>query len=228
MNEMEIEKGFVFFNIYGKFTTPLIIKSNNIVDPDSPDTASIMNSYNDYIIPGSSLKGTLRSRIEVIANYYSLNDELDELFGKINIDNKSQFKLSRLFANESTLNNANPKIYSKNRIDRFTSGTINNALMNDEPVTAETEISLIYRKTNNISYDNMVVGLISLALRDLGTENLNLGADFSIGRGRFKAHKMFIRDEHQNIEIDFKNKTISNKNLLDEYISAIKNYNVRG
>lgn len=227
LNEIVIENGFVFFNLEGKFTTPLIIKSNNILDLDKPDSTSIMDSYNDYIIPGSSLKGAFRSRIECIANYYSLDNELGELFGEFNGSEKGEFKLSRIFANESTLTNEQNKVYFKNRIDRFTSGTINNALMQDEPVTAEAVISLIYRKTSNISYDNMVIGLISLALRDLATENLNLGGDFSIGRGRFKATKMSIKDGQKNIEIDFKNKSISNKNCLDEYISAIKNYNVR-
>ncbi len=221
LGETEIQKGYVLFSINGKFTTPIIIKSNNILDIDKPDTTGIKSSNGDYIIPGSSLKGILRSRVEFIANYYSLENELDELFG----NDKGKYKLSRIFANESTLDNHHEKIYSKNRIDRFTSGTITNALMQDEPVIAETKMSLIYRKTGNLNYDNMAIGLISLALRDLATENLSLGGDYSVGRGRFKASKMSIKDELKAIEIDFKNKSISNKNYLDEYISAIKNYN---
>ena len=102
---------------------------------------------------------------------------------------------------------------------------MNTALMGEIPVQGNTNFNVLYKKSGNDEKDNFTVGLITLALRDLGTENLAVGGGSSTGRGRFKASKMSISDDNDLIEIDFNNKAIlSNKDILHKYVEAVINY----
>lgn len=219
----DLYEDFVKFIISGELTTPLLIGAPESYDPEDVDNKNI-KSDGKYIIPGSSFKGALRSRIERIANYFGSIDEAKELFGTA----KSQENmLSRVFVSESIIGSEESikeAKYNRIRIDRFTGGTRNTALVDDMPVQGKIEFDIIYRKQNDKEKDDYAIGIIALALRDLGTENLPIGGGESIGRGRFKAYNMCIINRKQIIDIDFKNKTISEPITLDNYVKAVKNY----
>ena len=219
-----IDDIYVEFIIKGKLTSPLLIKSSETYDPEDVDDKSI-KSGEKYIIPGSSFKGVLRHRVETIANYFGSINEAREMFGTIQSE-KEKHILSRVFVSESVIDNKEfyeERQYNRIKIDRFTGGVINTALMNDIPVQGTTEFKIIYKKQNNESKDNYAIGIIALALRDLGTENLSLGSGNSIGRGRFRANAMSIAHGENRIDINFDNKTISDQVALNKYVEAIKN-----
>lgn len=214
---------FVKFEIKGSFTTPVLIGSSENYDPKDVDNKNIM-SDDDYIIPGSSFKGTLRSRIERISNYLGDIDISRAMFGDIKTDDGQKNALSRVLVTESIIDTSDfeDSDYNRINIDRFTGGARKTGLMNDSPVQGSIEFSIIYKKSGNIEEDKYAIGIIALALKDFGSENLSIGGDASIGRGRFKAENMTIIEEKVKIEINFTEKTISNKEYLDKCIKTVK------
>lgn len=119
-------------------------------------------------------------------------------------------------------------IYHRIKIDRFTGGVMTGSLMNDIPTKGEIRFNITYRKKGDKHFDKYAVGLLALALRDLGTENLSLGGGSSIGRGRFKGDTMYIDDGEDIIEIDFNKKTISNEKKLNSYIEGVRKFKGKG
>lgn len=221
VNKEYNEIDYVEFTIRGELTTPLIIKSPRTFNPDDVDEISLKTSSGKYIIPGSSFKGILRSRIETISNYFGLLDKAERLFGHVERQDKENV-LSNIFVKEAEINNVDRAIYNRIKLDKFTSGVKNGSLMNDEPVMGSIEFHVVYRKTGDKDFDDFAIGIISLALRDLGTENLSLGGNFNIGRGRFKGTSMIIRDGEEKIYVDFNSKSIDNEKTLSNYIMAVK------
>jgi len=254
IKNLKIE-GYVEFKIDGKFTTPVLVKSPESAENDA-DYKNV-KSGDKFVIPGSSFKGILRSRMERIANYFGIKNEIEELFGNVSpgsyqedtndevngegIENaedenkKDKYSLSRIFVGEAAIDEIKQegdrsfKKYNKIHIDKFTGGVMNTALMGEIPVQGNTSFNVLYKKLGNSEKDNLAVGLITFALRDLGTENLAVGSGNSTGRGRFKASKMVISDSDTVIEIDFDNKSISpNKDILNRYIEAVRSYAGKG
>lgn len=209
------------FLLVGAFSTPMLIGAPSSFNLDSPDNTTLYSAGNP-IVPGSSLKGVLRARMEKIAALFENESVIDELFGG-SVEKDDHF-LSRVMVRESKLEaskNANPHKYYRIKTDKFTGGTFNTALMDDLPVTGKTEFRIMYRKLGN-SIDDQAIGFLSLALRDLGTENITIGNGESIGRGRFKADTLVIKDEGKTMQIDFINKSITGEDQLQKYIDSIK------
>lgn len=223
--ELDNPKDYVEFNLVGEFITPLLIGDIEFLDSDKVDSMSI-KSDEDYIIPGSSFKGVLRARIDKISDLFNENNINCEMFGeKINYkDVENSNFLSRVFVNECVISQENSSIYNRINIDKFTGGVRKTGLMNDMAVQGSTEFKVIYRKQNSREKDNYAIGIIALALRDLGNGDLTLGGGFSIGRGRFKASCMSIKEGKEKIEIDFSGRKISNKAKLDVYIKSISSF----
>lgn len=215
---------YVEFTLKGELTTPLIIKSPRSFDPDEADDTSLKTNSGKYLIPGSSFKGVLRSRVETISNYFGILDKAQELFGQVEREDKDNI-LSRIFVKEAEIDNteySKTVTYNRIKLDKFTSGVKYGSLMEDEPVKGSTEFHILYRKTGDKAFDDFAIGIISLALRDLGTENLGLGGNANIGRGRFKGSSMTIKNGAERIHIDFENKRIDNEEVLSTYIAAVK------
>lgn len=223
INEMDNQNQYVEFFMEGSLSTPLIIKAPKSFNPSKADDTSIKTSGGKYLIPGSSFKGILRSRVETIANHFGSLDKALELFGELNKDNI----LSRVFVKESIIDNSEylKEIeYNRIKTDKFTSGVKYGSLMQDIPIMGNSNFHIIYRKMGDKKIDDYAIGILSLALRDLGTENLTIGGNSSIGRGRFKADMLSIESGKEKIKIDFNDKTISNKDLLSNYIKSVKSF----
>lgn len=220
------EEDYVEFIVKGELSTPLIIKSPRSFNPNEADDTSMKTSSGKYIIPGSSFKGVLRSRIETISNYFGSMDKAQELFGQVEREGKDHI-LSSIFVKEVGIDNSQylkTVEYNRIKLDKFTSGVRYGSLMQDVPVKGSTDFHILYRKKGDKALDDFAIGIIALALRDLGTENIALGGNDNIGRGRFKGSSMTIRNGEEKIHIDFNNKTIDNKEILSNYVEAVKNY----
>lgn len=229
IDNVPVDDRYVKFVMKGEFTTPLLIKAPKTFNPKDVDDRSI-KSGDEYLIPGSSFKGVLRSRVEKIAKYFGSVDEASEIFGSINGKDKENI-LSRVFVRESIIDNRKfeEKVYyNRIKIDKFTGGVRHSGLVNDMPVQGKTQFDVMYRKKNDEKFDDYAIGILALALRDLGTENLTVGGGNNIGRGRFKASTMTISKGDKFIEIDFDKRSISDEEILNCYIEAVKTFTKGG
>lgn len=229
IDNVPVDNRYAKFVMKGEFTTPLLIKAPKTFNPKDVDDRSI-KSGDEYLIPGSSFKGVLRSRVEKIAKYFGSVDEASEIFGSINGEDKENI-LSRVFVRESIIDNREFEeevYYNRIKIDKFTGGVRESALVNDMPVQGKTQFDVMYRKKNDEKFDDYAIGILALAFRDLGTENLTLGGGNNIGRGRFKASTMTISEGDKSIEIDFDKKSIFDEETLNCYIEAVKTFTKGG
>ena len=229
INTTPTTSNYILFTMLGELTTPLLIKSPETFDPDSVDDSSI-KSGNDYIIPGSSFKGVLKSRIQMIADYFNQSENVHAMFGTSKTQ-KGRNILSRVFVEESIIENktyAEEVTYNRIKIDKFTGGVRPSALMNDIPVQGEVGFNVVFRKTDKEEFDDFSIGLILLALKDMGTENLMLGGGAGIGRGRFRANTLNMLQGDTKIEIDFNKKIISDEIKLNNYITSIQSFPMKG
>ncbi|NLK70095.1 MAG: hypothetical protein GX286_01470 [Clostridiales bacterium] len=177
----------VRFKIKAKTTTPVLIKDEVVRSSREPDGINLKNSNNEYIIPGSSLKGVLRARAEKLAKTFPcINSKvLTNIFG-VESNNEDEAHISRFVCYDTIIKNAAIGIYNKVKIDYFTGGVQKHALMSEETVMGDLEIECAFNTFGLEQYDKEI-GLLLLVLRDLCTENLNVGGGYAVGRGYIKA-----------------------------------------
>ena len=203
----EIGDGFEITNNNFSINANFNIKNSLIIREYTPEPhkadQSHLKSNNDNIISGTSLKGALRSRAEKILNtldysYEKENNEtqnfIDALFGGVERDDNGKEKEngyaipSRFIVSETKLNNViDDEIQTRVKIDRFTGGTIESAIIHAKPVFPNKN------ETNKPEINNLIIsikepleseiGLAILLLKDLWTGDLAIGGEKSIGRG---------------------------------------------
>jgi CRISPR/Cas system CSM-associated protein Csm3 (group 7 of RAMP superfamily) len=172
----------------------LLIKSN-FVETDS-DAAHIKCNHCN-ILPGTSWKGALRSRMQRILNTLGFTDtetkaKLDALCGAGDDETVKKQK-SRLILEETEIQQVAAEQQTRIKIDRFTGGTINNALYNAEPLWPQADkAARVEFKAGIKKCKPWEAGLLLLALKDLWSGDLALGGEKGIGRGVLKGIKAEI------------------------------------
>ena len=162
--------------------------ASNCGDVCLPDAVHLHSWRGDEYVPivsGTSLAGVLRSRSVKIANTlgkdgYSL---ADRLFGCRCKDGKPT--ASRLWVEETIIQNPLSLVQSRIMIDRFTGGVYPSALFSEEPVFGKDDTCLEVKLTLE-NPEDWEVGLLLLLLKDLWTGDLPLGGGSAIGRGRLR------------------------------------------
>ncbi len=171
----------------------LLIRSST-EDPNAPDMVHLRSQRNGQpqpIISGTSLAGALRGRALRIAQTLNRGNEaktfIESLFGpEMNEQTpEDKIKASRLWVEESVIENPHELVVSRVKIDRFTGGSFPTALFNEQPVFGldETAVRLRLRVDDPTLADK---GLLLLLLKDLWTEDLPIGGEASVGRGRLR------------------------------------------
>ncbi|MBO4401246.1 MAG: CRISPR-associated protein [Selenomonadaceae bacterium] len=100
---------------------------------DSPINAVSLKSGTDFVIPGTSLKGIFRHRAEYILSKFNVAaDALNELMGISEGETKVK---SRFIVAESYVKpeNVAAVAHTRNKIDRFTGGTLQGTLFTTKP-----------------------------------------------------------------------------------------------
>lgn len=146
------------------------------------------NNQSLPVVPGTSWAGAFRRRMEELKPGCC-----EKYFGMINKENKTK---SRIRFSESYIYNAKAKKMVRNAIDRFTGGTVENALF--------TEKSYYFGDTTLvIRYDNEVedefLDILAAAITDLHYGYLAIGGLTSVGRGLFSVETI------NNIELSKEN-----------------------
>lgn len=160
-----------------------------------------LSSNDQPVLSGTSLAGALRACCLKIANTVNPNNQeqaaalVDDLFGKHGANGDTDnLSASRVSISEQRITGGRTDlIQNRVKIDRFTGGAFETALFDERPLFADddTRVKLdwwLCYPADGAEHKrlNAQVGLLLLALKDLWTEDLALGGEASIGRGRWR------------------------------------------
>lgn len=158
-----------------------------------PDHVPLADQDGTPFLSGWSLAGALRHRALKILNTLEMpqpEDKLDALFGPgLSNGRQKPPRGSKLRVRETRLTGhsftGDPLVQTRIQVDRFTGGAMRQHLFSEIPLTKgglEVDLRLINPQPAEI-------GLLLLLLKDLWTEDLPLGGEASIGRGRLKGKR---------------------------------------
>lgn len=193
----------------------LIVRSYS-TKPEDPDEAHIC-SGGQYVLPGTSLKGALRSRAAMILSTLGLHqpdqsEEFHKLFGYADTEKREQQDgtayRSRLQVNESVIINANAEAQTRIQIDRFTGGVCKGALLESQPLWSQKGNERLTLHLLIHEPEPWEEGLLLLLLKDLWTADLPIGGERSVGRGRLKGIHASVQCPGHSCEICQKDQKI--------------------
>jgi CRISPR/Cas system CSM-associated protein Csm3 (group 7 of RAMP superfamily) len=169
-------------------------------DPKAPDTAHLM-CRGQAVIPGTSWNGALLHCIYHQLAELGFESKFlpikEDLFGT---ETGRTPRASRVTVDESVIDGCESLAYTRNKVDRFTGGVVDSALFDEQPVFGgRVRLHLTVKKPQRpvagLSIDRMVegeVGLLILALKDIGCGIQPVGGDANIGRGILKGDTIEI------------------------------------
>lgn len=185
-------------------------------------------SGDKFVIPGTSLKGVLRHRASDILDILGMEEQKKELKladlmgcakGEIRGDSEEEKKLekgkkSRFHVDEVYIprkGDVLPANQTRNRIDRFTGGTIDAALFTERPLWQKKKegkaASSIQIHLEIDEAEEWEVGLALFLLKDLWIGRLAIGGGKSIGRGVLQGHLAEIYYDGDSFQIGEGGKT---------------------
>lgn len=207
--------------IYMKQLSPITIRTYTTeVGDNIPDYEQITYKREDSekestdipVIPGTSWAGAFRHHM----NKLGLCD-VKEYFGYNDNKNKKG-KHSLIYFSESEIKNANSKNVSRNAIDRFTGGTVENALFTEKMYYGgETSLEISFNKNCGEDF----LKSIAISIADIHNGFLSIGGETSVGHGLFTLTK--IECENKGINIDE-----NNRNSIYEWILNAVTYDEKG
>lgn len=167
----------------------LLIRAGGI-DPQAPDMIHLHSRRDGRPVPvlsGTSVAGALRARALRIARTageaQAAEKFANDVFGKRIERHTDKPVASRLWVDETEVRSPLELVVQRVKIDRFTGGSFSTALFSQQPIYdgGGTEVDVTVAVQNPSDAD---VGLLLLLLKDLWTEDLPLGGEASVGRGR--------------------------------------------
>lgn len=180
---------------------PLLI--NGLRTNDEEVDFHFIKTNNEYFIPGSSIKGPLRNRAEMILETLGITNSealVKETFGSI--EGRSKVQFFDLFP-EGELK---IKYFDHNKIDRFTGGTMDNALFNEKLIFNGKFCGKII--IGRVSWKE--IKLMMQIFKDLYLEDIRIGYGKAKGYGK-------IKGEIINLRIYKTNKSMIEKENLNDY-----------
>lgn len=210
------------FQINAQFTikNSLIVRSYT-ADTNSPDAEHI-KSKDKPVLPGTSLKGAIRARAEKILNTIGKpQDILKYLFGEVNETIKEACK-GRITILESILPDYPSEIQTRIKIDRFTGGTIEGALLETMPLFSSKDEKLFNVTITISDYEDHEAGLLLLILKDLWTGDLPVGGEKAIGRGVLQGKSATIKWDSGSMTLEEKN--LNELSKLQQFVDALVNF----
>jgi CRISPR/Cas system CSM-associated protein Csm3 (group 7 of RAMP superfamily) len=174
-------------------------------NPDDDDTVHL-TSNGKLVIPGTSWNGAIRHAIyhvmgELLPDLDNAltSQKIDNISGKIIDDmfgyvktgkKKALARASRVSIGESSVNGGTLISCTRNKVDRFTGGVVDSALFSEKPVYGGTvTLNISIKKPAEANKEKAEIGLLFLALKDIGSGIQPLGGDANIGRGILKLEK---------------------------------------
>ncbi|MFB8787643.1 MAG: RAMP superfamily CRISPR-associated protein [Potamolinea sp.] len=176
----------------------LLIRSGQDSTGRAPDVVHLKShrpgeTESKPVLSGTSLAGVLRHRAErIVKTLGSCSLIVDKLFGFV-VGKQSQ--ASRLVVHEKVIKYATELVQNRIAIDRFTGGAYHGALFDEQPIFCgdKTRVCIELELRKPEEYE---IGLLLLLLKDLWTQDLPVGGESSIGRGRLKGIKADLIKHH--------------------------------
>jgi CRISPR/Cas system CSM-associated protein Csm3 (group 7 of RAMP superfamily) len=224
----------------------LLIRSGQDTTGRAPDVVHLKshrpNETNPVsVLSGTSLAGVLRHRAERIVNtLHSHSTLVNELFGFVE---GKQSQASRLVVHEKVIEKAAELVQNRIAIDRFTGGAYHGALFYEKPIFGGDN-TIVKIELELRSPDKHEIGLLLLLLKDLWTQDLPVGGESSIGRGRLQGKSAILTWYQWDEEKKLQEKEIwtiaqsdpkqpltvsdSDKEKLEKFVSELANYLGKG
>lgn len=172
-----VRKNTVTFTVCGRAESLLVRASAPAVDESGESYMPNMCENGVRILPGSSIKGAVRSRAAAIVEAAGASEQLiDGLFGRPAAGSDNGLA-GRVIFEDVLLKSSIARKLPRIRIDKFTGGVIRKGLFREEPISGSVELCI------TAPDEPIGCALLLYALRDLGTGLYNLGGGGSIGRG---------------------------------------------
>lgn len=211
------------------FNSSFIVRNYEV--PEEKISAVSLKSLENFVLPGTSLKGIFRHRAEYI--FSRLN-----LFSKLKLDTKLLNNLmgsaedekikSRFIVAESYIENKNVAevSHTRNKIDRFTGGTLQGTLFTTKPLYQKNiDAPTLHVHFEIIDAKDFEAGLAIFLLRDLWLGNVAVGGEKGIGRGTLKGISAKINFNGETYELDKDGKVIKGKaDELSKFAASVKNW----
>jgi CRISPR/Cas system CSM-associated protein Csm3 (group 7 of RAMP superfamily) len=150
---------------------------------NAPDAVNMRNANGNFIIPGSSLKGSVRSQMEKIADYLGVPQVIEDTFGKAGADDGRGQAGNICFFDtvvEKQKNTQQTSCRHRIHIDKFTGGVMQGGLFYEQNVSGKVTLRISIDDRQN---PDQSCGLLILALRDLAAQMMNLGSGYNVGKG---------------------------------------------
>ncbi|MGI5920231.1 MAG: RAMP superfamily CRISPR-associated protein [Syntrophomonadaceae bacterium] len=163
-------------------------------DTQAPDKVHISSQNYEgsgeiAVVPGTSLRGAIRSRAERIVKTLNGNsDVLNNLFGWVDSEKGSTAKpirgKIRIKEKQIPQNTYREEIQHRIQIDRFTGGVIDGAFFDSMPIwSKENNDPMVTLDLEIKDFEDWEAGLMLLVLKDLWNGDLAVGGEKNVGRG---------------------------------------------
>ena len=175
-------------------------------DPDDVHLRSRRDGRLEYVVSGTSLAGTLRSRARRITRARGWEEGLvDSVFGFVS---KTNGAASRLAVEEAVVPSAAavPLVQARTQIEELTGGSFAGALFSEQALFAAGapfSLSFRLRQSSQGDPDSREAALLMLLLKDLWTGDLPIGGASSIGRGTLSGQTASITRRYDRVDTRF-------------------------
>ena len=204
----------------GKTEGELLVKgiALDVFGENVPDSINIQNGAKDYIIPGSALKGVLRSQMERICGF-RFAERKDELiknaFGAARGLEDDRGRIGDLYFCDTVIgtqksNDAMP-LRHRIHIDKLTGGVIHGGKFSERNVAGEFDVRIMVRSHNNAKQS---MGLLLFALRDLAVGTMSVGGGSNVGKGFLDVDEITVDHQGEQSTIHIRNQKIDDKSGL--------------
>lgn len=212
----------------------LLVKSLAVPDcgEDAPDCENIRNAGKDYIVPGSSVKGAVRSQMERIADYLGRQEIIPDTYGYRGASQDDSRAGNIVFHDTvvgSREENDLAKLSHRIHIDKFTGGVMDGGMFHEKNISGELEFHISIKNRN---HPDRTCGLLLMALRDMAVGMMNIGSGYNVGKGIIDIRSITVEDRQdgQKAEIIWKKsgdgqkqgKTEDGKGILSKCIKAVR------
>jgi hypothetical protein len=200
-------------------TEKRIIQKNDKQQTQSV-TSAMKNPDGSYVLPGSSLKGVLRSRVERIAAYKNVPNQVEALFGREAKGENDTGLAGRLRVQEFTMNAPKRQIVTRTHVDKFTGGVMQKSLFTEQTLSNEVQITLEVEKAEPEGY-----ALLFYAFRDMAMGLYGFGSENGVGRGYLKPEhsQLTVQCGQQNCTFTFgtNHKTTGSSDFIKGWLEAL-------
>lgn len=185
------------FTVNGVADSILIKDAVPHIKEDGTQFTGNIKENGTAVLPGSSVKGAVRARVQAIADLLHCAENVDELFGRGAAQGDNGIA-GRVRFSDVALDKAKEQMISRIRINKFTGGVIRGGLFTEEPLKSGVTLTITAPQD-----DICGCALLVYALRDLGLGLYNLGSGGAVGRGYIKVSRIAIACGEQTADMTF-------------------------